>query len=237
VVDGLPLGAERGRTLGGRGGVLQHGGRQARLLGVVGEPRRLVGGHRREVGEDLAVQLDAPGGGDGPLHRQARQLVAKADRAPLVAQHPRPQALVDRGRVGGGDRFQQRQLDAVGDDRRGVQRAAGRRRQPGGAGEHGVADGRRDLPARGAEHLGDEERVAAGGPVTSTMQPCPPVAASSQPSSDDRNAPRSSSSMAGWYVDLRHAGLGRDPLRGGARWSNGCWDGPARSCRCCASAP
>jgi hypothetical protein len=115
--------------------------------------------------EDPAVQLDAPGDGDGPLHRQARQLVAEPDREPLVAQHPRPQALVDRGRVGGGDRLQQPQLDAVGDDRRGVQRAAGHRRQPGGAGEHGVADGRRDLPARGAEHLGDEERVAAGGPV------------------------------------------------------------------------
>jgi hypothetical protein len=69
---------------------------------VVGQPDRLVPGRHHQVGQNLAVQLDAPAGG-GLLHRQA--------------------------------------------------------------GEHGVAHGRRHLRAGGAEHLGDEERVAAGDPV------------------------------------------------------------------------
>ena len=165
VVDRLTVGAERGGPLGGRGGVLQHGRRHARLLGVVGQPRRVVPGRHHQVGQDLAVQLDAAAGGDGPLHRQAGQLVAEAQAAALAAEHPGGDALVDGRRVGPGDRLQERQLDAVGHDRGGVERAAGHRREPAGAGEHGVAHGRRHLPAGGAEHLGDEERVAAGGLV------------------------------------------------------------------------
>jgi hypothetical protein len=209
----------------------------ARLLGVVGQPRRLVPGRHHQMGEDLAVQLDAPAGGNGPLHRQAGQLVAEAETATLAAEHPGGDALVDGRRVGPGDRLQERRLDAVGHDRGGVERATGHRREPAGPGEHGVAHGRRHLPAGGAEHLGDEERVAAGGvveavgvdppragqrghglpgqrrggrgrrrparscrpasPPPSTRQPCPSVAWASQPSSDPRNVPRSSSTMAG----------------------------------------
>ena len=165
MVDRLPVGAEGGGALGGRGGVLQHGRGHARLLGVVGQPCRLVPGRDHQVGQDLAVQLDAPAGGDGPLHRQAGQLVAEVQAATLAAEHPGGDALVDGRRVGPGDRLQERRLDAVGHDRGGVERAPGHRREPAGAGEHGVADGRRHLPAGGAEHLGDEERVAAGGLV------------------------------------------------------------------------
>jgi hypothetical protein len=111
------------------------------------------------------VQLDAPAGGDGPLHRQAGQLVAEAEAATLAAEHPGGNALVHGRRVGPGDRLQERRLDAIGHDRGGVERAPRHRREPAGPGEHGVADGRRHLPAGGAEHLGDEEEVAAGGLV------------------------------------------------------------------------
>jgi hypothetical protein len=100
VVGRLPVGAEGGGALGGRGGVLQHGRGHARLPGVVGQPRRLVPGHDRQVGQDLAVQLDPPAGGDGPLHRQAGQFVAEAETATLAAEHAGGDALVDGRRVG-----------------------------------------------------------------------------------------------------------------------------------------
>ena len=71
--------------------------------------------------------------------------------------------LGDRGQVAGQD-AEQVHLGAGRDDRQPVQRRLGRRAQGTHPGQHRVNDGRRHDVTRVGEHLGDEERVAAGEP-------------------------------------------------------------------------
>ena len=78
----------------------------------------------------------------------------------LGHENPGPDALLDRSRVRGRDRHQQRKIDGRADHRRDVERPARRHRQLHGAREHRVTHGRRQ-PVGNGKRLGNEKRIAS----------------------------------------------------------------------------
>ena len=104
VVDRLAVGAEGGGAPGGRGGVLQHGRGHARLLGVVGQPRRLVPGRDHQVGQYLAVQLDAsaPATASRSAGSTPSGTTAAASSAPRATGESRPARASTASRTVGG---------------------------------------------------------------------------------------------------------------------------------------
>ena len=89
--------------------------------------------------------------------------MAEGDRVAVEREQPGGDALVDRAGVGADRLAEQPQLGRAGDDRRELDDRARRGRDAVDAQGDGVADARRHAAAGGGrEHLGDEERVAAG---------------------------------------------------------------------------
>ena len=165
VGGGLAVGAEPRRAIAGRLGVLEHRRAVTRGLGMMREPRGLAASGERD--QRRPMQADAPVGRELVLDRRARDLVAERDRVALGAQHPGRQA-----------RLELRQFVAR-DGARAARspRAAARPPPPpaaAGPGRAGAPRGRARRRARWTacaaatrQHLGHEERVAAG----ARMQP------------------------------------------------------------------
>ena len=122
VGGGLAVGAEPRRAIPRRPGVLEHGGAVAGRLGVMREPRRL--GATDQGGQRRPMQGDAPVGRKLVLDRRARDLVAKADRVALGAQHPRRQTRLELRQLLRGDPLQQPDLRARSCDGHGLQQPA-----------------------------------------------------------------------------------------------------------------
>ena len=127
------------------------------------EPRGLAAADER--GQRRPVQGDMPVGRELVLDRRAGDLVAERDRVALGAQHPRGQARLELRKL-----VRQRSARAARSPR-----AAARRRRPRAAAARGGAGAPRGRARRRArcraccavarEHLGHEERVAAGARV------------------------------------------------------------------------
>jgi hypothetical protein len=97
----------------------------------------------------------------GVLDRESSKLVAERHSAVFFHEHPRGEALVERGQGIRCGLFEERELGMRRRDRDGVEQRARCGGEPRSAGEHGVAHRVGDLLS-GGEHLGDEERIAAG---------------------------------------------------------------------------
>ena len=157
VVGGLPVCADRRRPLARRRRVNEHGRHVVGLLRVIGEPG-LIGATGREIGERAAVQREPPSGQDAVLDRAARQLMPEADVRAVAHQHAGSHAGVDVF----GRRLDHRQQRVPRKHRDRAERVTFVRCERGRAGQHGVADRARHPPIRIGEHLGHEERIAAG---------------------------------------------------------------------------
>ena len=98
------------------------------------------------------------------LDRHARELVAEAHRvAARRAASPSARHSSSASELVGRERLEQpRARPATARSRRPRAAPAPARPSRASAGQHGVAHGRRDRLAGGGQHLGDEERVAAG---------------------------------------------------------------------------
>ena len=95
------------------------------------------------------------------LDREARELVAEGHRAVLLRQHTGAEAFAQRGERLRAHRFQQPELRLWWRDCDHVEQRACLGRQTGGAGEHRIPHGGRDLLCAGRrQDFGDEERVA-----------------------------------------------------------------------------
>lgn len=97
------------------------------------------------------------------LHRAAGQLVAEPHDLALEYQHPGVDAVVQRCRLRSKQRRQQRDLGPVGHQRDDVEDRPRGDPRPGSAGQHDVADGHWYVLRRGADYLGDEERIRIAG--------------------------------------------------------------------------
>jgi hypothetical protein len=95
VRGGLPVSAQPRRPIPRRLRVFEHDGAVAGRFGVMRQPRRIGAPH--EGGQRRPVQRDVPVGRERVLDRRARDLVPKADRVPLGAQHPGRQARLQLG--------------------------------------------------------------------------------------------------------------------------------------------
>ena len=150
----------RDAAAGGHRRPAQHRLGVAGVVGVVHQPGRVDPGPGRQRGQHLGVQR-------GPAHRRQRLL------------HRPAQQLVPEGQAVGWSRPARRGRGTRRPRRPGRRRAAppppgtapprpgrrprraaaGHRAQPG---QHQVAHGRRDTLGRAGQHLGDQQRIAAG---------------------------------------------------------------------------
>ncbi len=161
---GLAVGPQRGGPLARGRGVPQHRVAVAGGLGVVGQPGGVgAGGVERRQGP--AVQRDPAVRRQRLLDGHAGDLVAEADAVALADQDARGEAALELGHGLAGHGLEQRQLGTLGQDRDRVEQLAGARVEPGGPGQDRVAHRVGHERAARGEHLGDEERVAAGQPV------------------------------------------------------------------------
>ena len=162
---GLAVRAERGGAGRGRGRVGQDGGRVAgrRRRGGRGGPGRARPRAARPA--RAAPARGARGGAAAAIVSRIAWRASswrKASSSPWARQHPDRDALLGAaGRVVH-QRGQQPGLDLGADDRGRVERGPAVGRQARGAGQHRVAHGGRDAGVAAGQHLGDEERVAAG---------------------------------------------------------------------------
>ena len=129
------------------------------MVGQTGEievaARRLL-----KPGENDPLKLARAAGGQRLLDGEPSELVSKRDCLRRRGEHPRAHAGVDVFRI----RFclEQPELGLRMRDRDELERSARRRRELGDACENRVPNRRRNPLLPRQEHLGDEERVAAG---------------------------------------------------------------------------
>ena len=148
-----------GRRRGGRSGPRRRRRARPRRGGPVGRRRLRTARARRGCGG--ASRRRCAG---RPPARSARRAISWRNRSTAPSATSRPRRRVRRAprMPAPVTACEQVGLDPLADQGRGVEHLASGRRQPGGAGEHRVARRRRQLLALGAQHLADEERVAAG---------------------------------------------------------------------------
>ena len=120
---------------------------------------------RQQRRERARVQPIRRGGEIASQHRLPRQLVPEDQQLPPAPRSIPPRRTRRPRRRRAGDRREQPGLDARPDRPRRLEHRAAGRRQPRGARQHRVAHRRRQRPPAAGQHLGDEERVAAGLPV------------------------------------------------------------------------
>jgi hypothetical protein len=160
--------ARSGRDAPRPGGVAEHPAGVARGEGVVGEHRRVRVRQRLEGLEHPAVQVDLAARRDRARDGETADVVAVGD-PPAVAGDQA--GAVERAQRADPDpeRGQQRVRHGAGSAGEQVGQVPGARVEPGGPGEHRVADGdgQRAVDQGGilADDLGDEERVPAREPV------------------------------------------------------------------------
>ena len=110
-------------------------------LGVVGEPGRVLGRARpgQQRGQGAAVQVRRGDPAAAPARRPGgRARGGRRRRRPAPGASRRPRTRRGASGRGGGHLGQQPGLDRRGHHRGGVEDLPGRRRQPGGPGQHGV---------------------------------------------------------------------------------------------------
>ncbi len=128
---------------------------------VVHQPRALGTILRAQRRDDGLVEQPHARHREAALDRAPRQLVAEPEAVGAILDHA---GQLGRGQRAHGLAQQHRgQLgrDVRGHHRKALERLAAVRVEVAQPREHRVLDARRDLPGRGGERLGDEERVAA----------------------------------------------------------------------------
>ena len=111
------------------------------------------------------MKQPATGRSDSSQDGLARQLMAKRQDITGGSQQAAGDALVDFVEDRTGDGEQEIGIDRRADDRRNVDDGPRFTRETGRASEDRVPNGGRGRSLLGAEHLGEEERVASGQPV------------------------------------------------------------------------
>ena len=164
LLGGLAVDAQPGGPFPRLGRMAKHRVDVAGGIGVMGQARGVDRPVRcaRQLPQHVAMELDAPVGGDRVLDRQTGELMAERDRAVGVHEHPRAQAGVEVHEIHAADRLEQPQLDPRGHDRRGLEQPARRRLELRGPRQHRVAHGLRQFDVGRGQRLGDEERIATG---------------------------------------------------------------------------
>ena len=161
--DGLPVRARAGRLRTRRGGVAQDPGDVARRRSVVGEHARVAADRFQRL-DHRRVQRRLGAGYRRAEHRRSGDLVAERDAAAVPVEQAGAGEHLDRRRRDA-ECGEQLGADGFGGARQQLQAPPGVGGQPGGPGQHGVADALGQRRLRLGEDLADEERVARGAAV------------------------------------------------------------------------
>ena len=167
MVGRLAMGAQRRRAFGGAGRKAQHRAAVGRLVGVMDQAadRDLAFGLLQEHRQHSGVEILALGQRHAVFDRAAGDFVVKGQRAVGTDDHPGLQAFLQHLAAGRDHAVDQPAFGAARHDGDQVGDLTGRLAEPRQAGDHGIADGRRNVAARRREHLGHEKRIAARGLV------------------------------------------------------------------------
>ena len=163
MAGGLAMGAERRRPLGGERREAQHGCAVGRLVGVMDQAgdRHLALAAAQQRGQRAGMEVLALGRRQAVLDRATGDFVAEAQRAVGQHDHARVQAFLQHLAARRDHVLDQPAFGLARNGGHQVRGAARRYRQPRQAGDHRIADRRRNLALRGGKHFGHEEGIAA----------------------------------------------------------------------------
>ena len=165
VRERLPVRPGAGRLARRVGPDREHGVDVARLDGEVHQARPLGPLPLLERLQDACVQAPPRERRQAALDRPPRQLVAEAQVVRGDLEHPGELGLRERVDAVAEQLAGELEGDPRRHDRELLERLAAVRAQAANPGEHGLDDRGGDDVGRGGQHLGDEERVAAGDAV------------------------------------------------------------------------
>ena len=145
----------------------QHRVTLARGLGMIGQARQVRTRASAVLQRDQhgPMKRDATVGRNRVLDRDTRELVPKANIGLARVEHPRTHALLEHVKQLGSHGLQQPEVGSPRNHGGRLEQPECRTGEPPRASEHRITHRRRNAFPAGGQHLGHEERVAAGDAV------------------------------------------------------------------------